>query len=134
VVYPEGTLTRDPDLWPMQGKTGAARIALETGCPVIPIGQWGAHELLYPYAKRPHLVPRATITMKVGDPVPLDDLRAMPHTQDVINQATARIMDALTHLVEDLRGEKAPDERFDPRKKGLSQTGDFRKPARKKKP
>ena len=57
VVYPEGTLTRDPDLWPMQGKTGAARIALETGCPVVPMGQWGAHDLLYPYAKRPHLVP-----------------------------------------------------------------------------
>ena len=46
VVYPEGTLTRDPDLWPMVGKSGAARIALETGCPVIPVGQWGAHDLL----------------------------------------------------------------------------------------
>ena len=57
VVYPEGTLTRDPDLWPMAGKSGAARIALETGCPVIPVGQWGAHDLLYPYAKKPHLVP-----------------------------------------------------------------------------
>jgi len=42
VVYPEGTLTRDPDLWPMVGKSGAARIALETGAPVIPIGQWAA--------------------------------------------------------------------------------------------
>ena len=134
VVYPEGTLTRDPDLWPMVGKSGAARIALETGCPVIPVGQWGAHELLYPYAKKPHLVPRAKITMKVGDPVPLEDLRAQPHTQDVINQATARIMEALTDLVEELRGEEAPAERFDPRKKGLSETGDFRKPERKKKP
>jgi 1-acyl-sn-glycerol-3-phosphate acyltransferase len=47
VIYPEGTLTRDPDLWPMKGKTGAARIALRTGCPVIPIGQWGAQELMY---------------------------------------------------------------------------------------
>ena len=102
VVYPEGTLTRDPDLWPMQGKTGAARIALETGCPVIPIGQWGAHDLLYPYAKKPHLFPRTQITMKVGDPVPLDDLRAQAHTNEVINEATARIMDALTALVADL--------------------------------
>ena len=38
VVYPEGTLTRDPAQWPMTGKSGAARIALETGCPVIPSG------------------------------------------------------------------------------------------------
>src|SRR5918993_5590112 len=30
VIYPEGTITRDPDLWPMAGKTGAARIALRT--------------------------------------------------------------------------------------------------------
>jgi 1-acyl-sn-glycerol-3-phosphate acyltransferase len=134
VVYPEGTLTRDPDLWPMVGKSGAARIALETGCPVIPVGQWGAHELLYPYTKKPHLFPRAKITMKVGDPVPLDDLRALPRSLDLINQATARIMDALTELVEDLRGEKAPSERFDPRKQGLNETGDFRPTERKRKP
>jgi 1-acyl-sn-glycerol-3-phosphate acyltransferase len=133
VVYPEGTLTRDPDLWPMVGKSGAARIALATGCPVIPIGQWGAHDLLYPYAKRPRLVPRAQITMKVGDPVPLDDLRALPRTTEVINQATDRIMEALTVLVEDVRGQKAPAERFDPRKKGLSETGDFHNSERKRK-
>ena len=56
-IYPEGTLTRDPDLWPMTGKTGAARVALTTGCPVIPVAQWGAQELLAPYAKRPRLLP-----------------------------------------------------------------------------
>jgi 1-acyl-sn-glycerol-3-phosphate acyltransferase len=127
VVYPEGTLTRDPDLWPMVGKSGAARIALETGCPVIPIGQWGAHNLLYPYAKKPHLFPRTQITMKVGDPVPLDDLRAKPRTIETINQATARIMDALTALVADLRHEQPPAERFDPRKAGMRQTGNPRK-------
>ena len=127
VVYPEGTLTRDPDLWPMVGKTGAARIALETGAPVIPIGQWGAHQLLYPYAKKPHLFPRSQITMKVGDPVPLDDLRAQPRTMETINQATARIMDALTALVAELRHEQPPAERFDPRKAGMRQTGNPRK-------
>jgi 1-acyl-sn-glycerol-3-phosphate acyltransferase len=127
VVYPEGTLTRDPDLWPMQGKTGAARIALETGCPVIPVGQWGAHNLLYPYAKKPHLFPRTQITMKVGDPVPLEDLRAERHTTEVINEATRRIMDALTALVAEIRQEEPPAERFDPRKAGVRETGDPRK-------
>jgi 1-acyl-sn-glycerol-3-phosphate acyltransferase len=127
VVYPEGTLTRDPDLWPMQGKTGAARIALATGCPVVPVGQWGAHDLLYPYAKKPRLFPRTQITMKVGDPVPLEDLRDKPHTNEVINEATRRIMDALTALVADIRQEEAPAERFDPRKAGVRQTGDPRK-------
>jgi 1-acyl-sn-glycerol-3-phosphate acyltransferase len=127
VVYPEGTLTRDPDLWPMVGKSGAARIALATGCPVIPVGQWGAHNLLYPYAKRPHLFPRTRITMKVGDPVPLDDLRDSPRNAETINEATRRIMAALTDLVAELRHEVAPAEPFDPRKAGIRETGNPRK-------
>jgi 1-acyl-sn-glycerol-3-phosphate acyltransferase len=49
--YPEGTLTRDPDMWPMQGKTGAARVALLTRAPVIPVAQWGANLAMPPYAK-----------------------------------------------------------------------------------
>ena len=83
VVYPEGTITRDPDLWPMVGKSGAARIALATGAPVIPIGQWGAQELLAPYAKKPDLFPRKLITMKVGDPVDLSDLQGKTATTAV---------------------------------------------------
>ena len=47
VIYPEGTISKDPDLWPMTGKTGAARVALRTGCPVVPVGQWGAQGLMY---------------------------------------------------------------------------------------
>ena len=123
IVYPEGTLTRDPDLWPMKGKSGAARIALATGCPVIPIGHWGAQDVLYPYAARPRLVPRKHITMKAGDPVPIDDLRALPPTAQVVHQTTDRIMDSITAIVADLRGEKAPAVRFDPRAAGVRQIG-----------
>jgi 1-acyl-sn-glycerol-3-phosphate acyltransferase len=125
VIYPEGTLTRDPDLWPMKGKTGAARIALATGCPVIPVGQWGAQELLPPYTKTPHLVPRKEIVMKVGDPVPLEDLVAAPQTPEVTLLATDRIMTAITALVADLRDGVPPAERFDPRERGLRETGNF---------
>jgi 1-acyl-sn-glycerol-3-phosphate acyltransferase len=124
VVYPEGTLTRDPQLWPMTGKSGAARIALETGCPVIPVGQWGAHELLPPYTKTPHPYPRKHIQMIAGPPVDLSDLVELPRTQVVINTATERIMAAITELVEQIRGEQAPATRFDPRKAGVKLTGD----------
>ncbi len=116
VVYPEGTITRDPDLWPMAGKTGAARIALATGCPVIPIGQWGPQDLLAPYARRPDLFPRKLISMKVGPPVPLQDLAGGAVTATQIEHATESIMDAITRLVADLRGEPAPRDRFDPRR------------------
>lgn len=123
VVYPEGTITRDPDLWPMKGKSGAARIALETGCPVVPIGQWGAQELLAPYARKPDLFPRKTIHIVVGDPVDLSDLVDRPRTAEVLAEATERIMGAITAIVESIRGEQAPAERFDPRRAGIAEIG-----------
>jgi 1-acyl-sn-glycerol-3-phosphate acyltransferase len=123
VVYPEGTLTRQPDLWPMTGRTGAAHIGLVSGVPVIPVAQWGAQEILYPYASRPRLLPRKTVHAKVGDPVDLDDLRGKEITPAVLHEATERIMDAITALLEDIRGETAPPERFDPRRAGVRLTG-----------
>jgi 1-acyl-sn-glycerol-3-phosphate acyltransferase len=123
VVYPEGTLTRDPGLWPMTGKSGAARIALATGVPVIPVGHWGAQEVLPPYSKHPHLVPRRRVVMKAGPPVPLDDLRALPQTPAVVAETTERIMSAITDIVAELRGEQPPEERFDPRVHGVKPIG-----------
>jgi 1-acyl-sn-glycerol-3-phosphate acyltransferase len=123
VVYPEGTITRDPDLWPMKGKTGAARIALETGCPVVPIGQWGAQQLLAPYGRKPDLFPRKTIHMVAGDPVDLSDLVDRPRSAAVLAEATDRIMAAITGIVEEIRGETAPAERFDPRRAGVAEIG-----------
>jgi 1-acyl-sn-glycerol-3-phosphate acyltransferase len=123
VVYPEGTLTRDPDLWPMVGKSGAARIALATGCPVIPVGHWGAQDLLYPYAKKPRLLPRTHVVFKAGDPVEIDDLRARPAGAAVVAETTERIMAAITGIVAELRGEDPPAERFDPREHGVREVG-----------
>lgn len=122
-VYPEGTITKDPTGWPMRGKTGAARIALETGCPVIPIGQWGAQEILAPYTFRPHVFPRRTARYKVGDPVDLTDLMGKKITNEVLHEATERIMDAITALVADLRGEQPPVGRFDPKAAGVTEIG-----------
>jgi len=131
VVYPEGTITRDPGLWPMVGKTGAARIALSTDAPVVPVAQWGPQEILAPYAARPRLFPRKTMVVKAGDPVDLDDLRDREPTPEVLREATARIMAAITVLLEDIRGEQAPLERYDPRAHGVKQIGN---PNRDKQP
>jgi 1-acyl-sn-glycerol-3-phosphate acyltransferase len=129
-VYPEGTITKDPDGWPMRGKTGAARIALATGCPVIPVGQWGAQDILPAYSLRPHVFPRRTAHYKVGDPVDLSDLTGKPITNEVLHDATDRIMAAITVLVEELRGEQAPAVRFDPRSSGVTEIGNPRKKRR----
>lgn len=122
-IYPEGTVTREPGLWPMRGKTGAARVALETGCPIIPIAQWGAQKILAPYGHRPSLVPRHTMRVRAGRPVDLSDLDGRPVTAEVLADATERIMVALTTELEVLRGEKAPAGRFDPRAEGVTVTG-----------
>jgi 1-acyl-sn-glycerol-3-phosphate acyltransferase len=122
-VYPEGTITRDPGMWPMKGKTGAARIALAAGVPVIPVAQWGTQNILWPYTKTPHLLPRKTVTMKVGDPVDLTDFADQELTPEVLRAATERIMDAITALLEDIRGEQAPAQRFDPRAAGVREIG-----------
>lgn len=127
IFYPEGTITREPDLWPMIGKTGVARVALETGCPVIPVGQWGAHELLPPYTARPRLLPRKRIQMRAGDPVDLSDLLDGPVTTERLRLATDRIMDAVTALVAELRDGTPPTVRFDPRRAGVHQIGNPRK-------
>ena len=126
-IFPEGTLTRDPDLWPMRGKTGAARVALETHCPVIPVAQWGPQEILERYGKRVHLFPRKTMHILAGPPVDLSDLYGRPMDVATLREATDRIMAAITALLEELRAEKAPAVRFDPKSIGIPETGNFTK-------
>ena len=46
VAYPEGRIGLTADGWPERGRTGMARLALGLGVPVIPVSQWGAHEVL----------------------------------------------------------------------------------------
>lgn len=114
VIYPEGTLTRDPDLWPMKGHTGAARLALEGGIPVVPMAHWGAHEVFPRYAKRFHLFPRKTSRILVGDPVDLSRFEGRSRDKATLMEATEVIMDAVTALLAELRGEQAPANRWDP--------------------
>jgi 1-acyl-sn-glycerol-3-phosphate acyltransferase len=131
VVYPEGTITRDPNLWPMTGKTGAVRIALSTRCPVIPIAQWGSQSLLGPYSKKPDLLPVKTMTLSVGEPVALDDLRDQPLSPAMLRDGTERLMDAITELLAEIRGETAPPQRFDARSPDQPRIGKPSKPRRR---
>ncbi len=123
IVYPEGTLTRDPELWPMRGRTGAARLALQTGAPVVPVAHWGAEAVLPRYSKRIHVFPRKTVRIRVGKPVDLSDLRGLPMTKSLLDTATERIMDSLTAEVAQLRNETPPAKRWDPALKGQKPIG-----------
>ncbi|WP_018655313.1 lysophospholipid acyltransferase family protein [Actinomadura flavalba] len=124
MFYPEGSCTRDPEMWPMTGQTGAARMALTTGAAVIPVASWGAHELL-PYAKRPktglagslkkgfHPFPRKTMRVAAGPPVDLSKYAGEPLTRDVLRAATDDIMREIARLTGELRGETPPAELYD---------------------
>jgi 1-acyl-sn-glycerol-3-phosphate acyltransferase len=125
VVYPEGTLTREPDMWPMRGKTGAARIALEQGIPVIPVAHWGTQALMARYGKKVNLFGRHPIDFAIGEPVDLSEFEGKPVDQHVLADATEKIMAAITAQLETLRGEKAPSGRWDPAEQGQSETGRF---------
>lgn len=122
VVYPEGTLTRDPGLWPMRGKTGAARIALESGVPVYPVAHWGIHRILPPYGK-PNLFPRKKVEIIVGEALDLSRWQGLPVDGKVLAEVTEYFMDAITALLAELREETPPAERWDPSRHGQAETG-----------
>jgi 1-acyl-sn-glycerol-3-phosphate acyltransferase len=114
IVYPEGTATRDPDLWPMVGKTGAARLALTTGVPVIPIAHWGAQDILPYGSKKLRLFPRKTVRMTAGPPVDLSAYAGQRLGASVLRAATADIMADITGLLAKLRQQTPPAVPYDP--------------------
>jgi len=102
VIYPEATITRNPDSTPMQGKTGIARLALASEVPVLPIAVWGsrhvwqrdgAHSLRF---GRP-------IWLKAGVPMDLSEYEDRQDDPQTLRTVTDAIMDELTRLVNDLR-------------------------------
>jgi 1-acyl-sn-glycerol-3-phosphate acyltransferase len=113
MFYPEGTCTRDPDLWPMTGQTGVARLALATGAKVVPVAHWGAHEL-WPYGtKRFRPFPRKTMRVLAGPPIDLSAYADRPLDKATLRAATDQIMHVIADLLGELRGAEAPERLYD---------------------
>ncbi|MEO7263014.1 MAG: lysophospholipid acyltransferase family protein [Jatrophihabitantaceae bacterium] len=111
LIYPEGTVTRDPDFWPMQAKTGVARLALlAPGVPVVPVGQWGAQDFLDVYSRRFRPWPRKRVTIRAGAPVDLSDFAGSAPDSAVLHRMTDQIMAAVRDLVAEIRNEPPPAE------------------------
>ena len=130
-VYPEGTLTRDPEGWPMVAKTGLARLAIATQTPVIPIAQWGSQIVMPTYEKKIKFFPRTPIKILAGKPLDLSAWYGKENDQVALLEATAFVMRELTNLLEEIRGEKRPVEIFDPHNSNLPRTGNFKKAQKK---
>lgn len=131
-IFPEGTLTRDPDLWPMRGRTGAVRLALETNVPVYAIAHWGSEEILPTYGSKFRPNPAKAVRILVGGEIDLAKYRKKQLSPAEVQDATELVMDTITKLVEQLRGEKAPAKRWDSAEAGQAATGNFKKPSKSK--
>lgn len=122
IIYPEGSLTRDPDLWPMRGKTGAVRMALEADVPLIPAAHWGTHRIMPRYGKL-SLIGRKPVTVRFGEPVDLSEFRGRPIDNALLTKVTDRLMARIAGELSVLRGEPAPGQRWDPSVHGQAETG-----------
>jgi len=125
IVYPEGSLTRDPDLWPMRGKTGAVRLALVSGIPLYPAAHWGVQDLMPRYAKGIRPFPRKHITVAIGDPLDLSEFAERAIDQKTVTAATEKLMNEIARLLGELRDETPPEKRWNPSEQGQSETGRY---------
>ena len=114
IVYPEGTLTREPDLWPMRGKTGAIRMALEAKIPIYPAAHWGTQNLMARYGKKITVWPRPRIEVLVGQPFDLNDYYDRPVTRELVEGLTDTLMKEISKLVGTLRGHTPPETIYQP--------------------
>lgn len=108
VIYPEGTTTKEPDLWPMRGKTGAARLALATGAPVVPVVMWGPQKIFDPRTSKISLRPRIPVTVVAGPPIDLSRFAGAAPTRATLDETTDAIMNRLREMLADIRGGTPP--------------------------
>jgi 1-acyl-sn-glycerol-3-phosphate acyltransferase len=111
VIYPEGTISKDPAQWPMQGKTGIARLVLACpDIPVVPVGQWGAQV----GRGIKQLLTRQVSVANVGEPLDLSRFRGKEPSSSTMREITDEIMQAIRAEVAGLRGQAAPEEFYKP--------------------
>lgn len=107
MIFPEGTYTRDRELWPMQGRLGAARLALSTGAPLLPVAGWGGRRLWPVGSPLPHPGPGRRVQMLVGAPFTV--ARGAEETeQQAALRVTAELMARIAELLGELRGQQPP--------------------------
>lgn len=115
VIYPEGTTTKDPDNWPMQAKSGIARLVLlSPDTPVVPVGQWGPHKMGGFSIKR--FGRRRASYASVGEPLDMSRFRGKEPSASLLREITDEIMTAVRDEVAELRGEPAPESFFVPKR------------------
>jgi 1-acyl-sn-glycerol-3-phosphate acyltransferase len=99
IIFPEGTVTTDPELNPRPAKSGVARLALKSGVPVIPCAIWGTANV-WPKGYAHRWRPRQDIVVRIGDPVLIEGDFDTPRDWQA---AGKRVMDAIAVLLAGIR-------------------------------
>ena len=95
LIYPEGSATRDPDCWPMKARTGVARLALETGVPVIPVAVVGT-DVVAPPGKKFGRLTRPIV--RFGTPLDFSRYEGMENDRYILRSVTDEIMYEIMRL------------------------------------
>jgi len=114
IIYPEGTITKDPTGWPMRSRTGVARLALDNDVPVIPAARWGTNHIFDGYTKKFRPFPRKKVHIRLGEPVDLSAHRGRPITNELLREVTDLLMVRVRDELAEIRQEPAPTEFFVP--------------------
>lgn len=117
VIYPDGTITKDPDGWPMTPKLGVAHLALANDVPVIPVARWGTREIYDGYNKRFRPLPRKSVTYQFGPPLDLDEFRGREQDAAVLREVARLAMTRSRELLGEIRGEQPPEQFHSPARK-----------------
>jgi 1-acyl-sn-glycerol-3-phosphate acyltransferase len=102
VVYPEATITRDPDSLPMRGKVGIARLALDAQVPVLPVAVWGSQRVWQRDGVRDLRFGRP-IWLRAGAPMDFSEFEETKDDIGTLRAVTQKVMDELRRMVLEMR-------------------------------
>ena len=114
LIYPDGTITKDPDGWPMMPKPGVARLALENDIPVVPVARWGTRDVYDHYKKKFRPFPRKQVTYKFGEPIDLSVYRDKEIDNHLLREVTDLTMRRVRELLGEVREQQPPEEFYSP--------------------
>lgn len=117
-MYFEGTLTRDPALWPMKGKTGLARLAMDTRVPIVPVIHWGVQDAMDRYTWPRLRLHKPTLYLKVLPELDYSDISGDSSNREGVRELTGRLEQVLMEASSDLRGSVAPTQPWNFKEKG----------------
>ena len=121
-IYPEGTIPGEEDIprravdrttGLLRGKTGAVRLAIQAGVPIVPVGVSGTGRAfppeIYPRLEILRMPGNSPVRIRYGEPMDLSEYHGKEIDKDTLRELTDELMLRISELV-DHRSNYAPIE------------------------